>query len=372
MRLTSACAVLCGWSVLTPQGVWAQATPLKSYKTQEAYCADNPKAPTCIKMKPLTVEMLNPGYKPLPRSSAATPRVTTVVPPAPTMIVLGEPDWRFAHARADMLGGVNITGMVRSPIFRMLVGELVKSGLVSEADVESALSRAGDIEKVSISVRAKDILVLMTGKLDSMESLAKPGGGMSFHRVSADSILLGTEPSLSEAMRRLAVPAPAATGQAKRAKDLSQVNDFWVTGSPSLLATFGTPARGGDIRDFTLSLQLRDQLRMDIVLNAPTPASAQRMFATYQQNARGKALPGRQSAQLEGSAVHFVYTLQEAEVRAGLQEFMAGSGGKQMAALIAAGKQSVGESAPPRAQSPGKVLIYGLEGGPKEIPLSKP
>src|SRR5882724_4788317 len=121
MRLTSACAVLCGLSVLTPHGVWAQARPFKSYKTQEEYCADNPKAPTCIKMKPLTLEALNPGYKPgykpVPRSSAATPRVAAVVAPAPAMIVLGEPDWRFAHTRADMLGGINVAGLVQSPIF---------------------------------------------------------------------------------------------------------------------------------------------------------------------------------------------------------------------------------------------------------------
>lgn len=138
---------------------------------------------------------------------------------------------------------------------------------------------------------------------------------MNYHRISADSILTGTEPPLTEAMRRLATPQRVAGSQAQKAKDLSQTNDFWLMGTPSLLAAFGTPARATNINDFTVSLQLRDQLRMDMVLNAATPAGAQRMLASYRQSEQNKPVPGQRSARVDGSAVHFVYTMQESEAR---------------------------------------------------------
>ncbi|MEP6535168.1 MAG: hypothetical protein ABJF23_07625 [Bryobacteraceae bacterium] len=371
MRSKIAWVVVLGVSVLVPTAGWTQAKPFQNYKTQEDYCVHNPQAPTCIKRRPFSPEVLKPAYKPLTRGSAAAPRAV-VVSPAPAMIVLGEPDWRFAHPRADLLGSINVTGLIRSPLVRMLLTELSSSGGLTAADVGSALSRASEIEKFSISVRAKDILVLMTGTLDSLESLAKPGGNMSFHRVSADSILVGTEPSLSEAMRRLASPATPPLGLAVRAKELTRRNDFWLTGSPAFLAAFGNKTSGATIRDFTFSLLLRDPLRLDMVLNTLTAADAQRMFTLYQQNTRGKAGPGQQSATVEGAAIHLVYTLQETEARAGLREFLSSAGGKQIGALLAAGKQGGRESAPASAESTGKVVIHGLEGGPREIPLKNP
>ena len=344
---------------------------MKSYNTPEAYCQDNPKMPTCIKWKPLPPEAISPGYKTTPRAGSSSPRMTSIAPAAPSVIMLGEPDWRFAHPRADLLGGMNVAALVQSPLVRMLLTESAGNGGVSAADVEKALSSASDIEKVSLSVRGKDILMLMTGKLDSMENMAKPGSGMSFHRVSADSILMGTEPSLSEAMQRLASPQRPAGIQAQRAKDLSRTNDFWLTGTPALLAAFGTQARATEIRDFLISPQLKDQLRADLVLTATAPAVAQRMFASMQKAAKNPAM-GQVSTSLEGSAVRTVFTVQESEARQGMREFLSGPQGKQIAALIAAGKQTMGEAPQRPSDHPGKVVIYGLEGGPKEVPVSNP
>ena len=195
---------------------------------------------------------------------------------------------------------------------------------------------------------------------------------MNYHRVSADSILMGTEPSLSEAMRRLAAPKLASV-QAQRAKDLSQTNDFWLRGTPAVLASFGTPAKATDITDFTLSLQVRDQLRMDMVLNAPTPAGAQRMFALYRQNESKKPAAGQVSARVEGTAVHFVYTMQESEALLGLRELVSGPAGKQIASLIAAGTQSgrrLAERASPLRQGDDLRLGWRAERGPALQPLS--
>ncbi len=367
MKLKGAGLVLSGLYLHCGVELCGQAREFKSYKTQEAYCQDNPKMPTCIKMKPLPMEAINPTYRPAPRRVSPTPVTITA---APSMIVLGEPDWRFAHPHADLLGGMNITSLIGSPIIHMLLKEAADKGGLSAADVESGISRAGDIEKISLSVRGKDILLLMTGKLDSIERMATPGGGMSFHQVSADSILLGTEPSLSEAMHRLASPQRPVGMQPQKAKDLAQTSDFWLMGTPALLAAFGTQARTTDVRDFAVSLQLRNQLRMELVLNAPTPAVAQRMVASFRPNDATRPAVGQVSTSLDGTAVHMIYTMQESEARQGMQEFLSGPQGKQMAALIAAGKQTMGDAPQKPSDHPGKVVIYGLEGGPKEVPVT--
>jgi hypothetical protein len=75
----------------------------------------------------------------------------------------------------------------------------------------------------------------------------------------------------------------------------------------------------------------------------------------------------RRSAQVEGSAVHSVYTVQESEARQGLQEFMSGPVGKRP---IAAGKQAVGDASRSPPHPSAKVVIYGLEDGPKGIPIT--
>jgi hypothetical protein len=87
---------------------------------------------------------------------------------------------------------------------------------------------------------------------------------MSYHRVAADSILAGKEPSLSEAMRRLSRPQQTGVAMVKRANDLSQTSDFWVIGMPSLLSSFGaTAARASELSGFSVAVQLRDQPRLD-------------------------------------------------------------------------------------------------------------
>ena len=58
MNLLRSCVVLSGFYTLIPNGVWAQAREFKTYKTHEAYCQDNPKMPTCIKVNPFNVEAL--------------------------------------------------------------------------------------------------------------------------------------------------------------------------------------------------------------------------------------------------------------------------------------------------------------------------
>ena len=62
-------------------------------------------------------------------------------------------------------------------------------------------------------------------------------------------MLMGTEPSLSEAMRRLATPQQSVERQAQRAKNLSQTNDFWLMGTPvaPLAGTVEVTAGEGDV-----------------------------------------------------------------------------------------------------------------------------
>jgi hypothetical protein len=168
MLLIRAGVVVSGLWLLLAQGLWAQARPFKSYKTHEDYCQDNPKASTCIKMKPLNLDALGTAAK-----RPAAGRVVTPAAPKsanPTMILLGEADWRFAHTRPDMLAGLNISGLVKSPFVQTLLKEIATGGGIGVSDLTSALASAGDLEKVCVSLQGKDILMLLTGRPEGFEA----------------------------------------------------------------------------------------------------------------------------------------------------------------------------------------------------------
>src|SRR5438552_15879546 len=144
----------------------AQTPFPKAYKTQEDYCRENPKMPTCIKGKPLKMTDFNSGviYKP-PVSSgapaAAAPRSgrTQARPVAP----MGLADWRFSHSSPAMLISMNIGSLLQSPVWTPPFSALGANG----ADSEKARAALGDIGQLLISIQngtpSPSVLMLAKG-----------------------------------------------------------------------------------------------------------------------------------------------------------------------------------------------------------------
>src|SRR5215510_4229807 len=98
--------------LLSRSGYGQSTNPFKFYKTQEEYCRDQPKMPTCIKITPFDLNGLGGIYKPpiagAPRTGGLArpqPRQQPLQLTAPTEVPLQ--DWRFSHLSPAVLINVN-------------------------------------------------------------------------------------------------------------------------------------------------------------------------------------------------------------------------------------------------------------------------
>jgi hypothetical protein len=184
------------------------------------------------------------------------------------------------------------------------------------------------------------------------------------------------------------------------ADDLSS-SDLWIAGDTGLLrSAANSPLAGGaalpaglnTLKRFALGLNFRDPVQLNANLSMLNEEEARKMLAMYQLLA-AQAADSPDSAELvraakvtvQGAEVHFrfsasVSTLQaqikksglgagaiSADARAGALATLMSRFGMGMAGGGAA--PSVAPAIVPQAapKTPGKIMIYGLEDGPREV-----
>jgi hypothetical protein len=176
---------------------------------------------------------------------------------------------------------------------------------------------------------------------------------------------MGTEGGSFGALTRLklaALPNP----QQDEAKLMATTYDFWVWGRADRLAGLGAGANGNSpLKKIKLGVSFRDGFNLQIILDTTDGASAARLLAGMQKNA-----PRGMVGAVEGTSVRYAMALDRDAALQRFAGFMTDSMGKQFAPLIAAARQiSARQAAAPRA--PGKIVIDGLDDGPKEIPVAQ-
>jgi hypothetical protein len=175
-------------SVALPQ----QAKPFPSYKTQEEYCAANPKMPTCIKLNwdpkklnvsGMTDEQLEsirrlsgtsksgPVRRTVTTASAASAKVDVI----PVALAAGKTDWRFAHPNAAALISLNIRAILSSPalesLFSQFTGQLTAQfpGL-NPSDLSKTRALLSSVDRICVSVQSggatPETVALITGHFD--------------------------------------------------------------------------------------------------------------------------------------------------------------------------------------------------------------
>lgn len=370
-------------------GVMALAQPIPVYKDQEDYCNRNPDMPTCIKGKPLTVDQLN-GYLYKPKKEQTTVAAPQVTAPSrsapvqairqdipqsrrlahsrnsagPVVIQPGALDWRFAHPHPDLLIGMDIENLLGSELMRTLLREWAGKLGATAQEQEKMLTGLGESKRVLISILNKDMLAMMVGNFGNLPDGPVPGG-LQFTRLSSDVVLMGTEPGRLGALTRLKVPA-LANAQQEEAKLMAQTYDFWVWGRGDGLAGLNGGIRGNSpVSKIKLGVYLRDGFNLQMILDTPDGATAARVLEGMQKGA-----PRGMVGAVEGNSVRYAMVLDRDAALQRLAGFMTDSVGKQFAPLIAAARQISGGQA--RAARPaGKVIIDGLDDGPKEVPLAQ-
>jgi hypothetical protein len=298
------------------------------------------------------------------------------------------PDIRFAHPNAGLLAGVNMERVVHSEMTRTLLTQIAARQRMTVGEIERLIAVLGKINQIWISAPAgsgtPDWVALVTGRLDdpALAAMLEHHGPFQNRVIDANSVLIGSELSLEQALRRMSSGSPVQTQIQRHGIQLAKRNDLWFTGAPSLLAgglfpVSQTVLLQNGVRGMSFGLSLGNPIGMNFAMELSSPDAASRMLAAYtkqQQDALSSGPPMHVEAQ--GAALHFSMAVNQHQA---LEE-LAGVGlgdkiGSQLGPFIAMIRaQSAGGQPAAKAAAPVRktILIHGLSEGPAEIPLAQP
>jgi hypothetical protein len=364
----------------------ALAQPIKSWSSNEDYCHDNPHAVTCRDGVPTNVmeemqknaeklglNQATPVSPAPPQYRPARAHVTPLSVPVPrsrpskgpTVIQIGELDWRFAHPHPDLLIGMDLESLLGSELMRTLLrGWAGKLGATPK-EQDQMLAGLGDAKRILISIYNKDMLAMMVGKIGNLP-VGPQAGGLQFTRLSEDIALMGTEGGSLGALTRLKLQ-PLPNPQQDEAKLMARTYDFWVWGRADRFAGLSASSAGNTpMKKIKLGVSFRDGFNLQMILDTPDGASAAHLLAEMQKGA-----PSGMMGAVEGNSVRYAMVLDRDRALQRFAGFMTDSLGKQFAPLITAARQMSARQSGGARPSAGKIVIDGLDDGPKELPLKQ-
>ncbi len=350
--------------------------------------------------------------------------------------LLAETDFRFAFPQSEMLLGVDVKWMLKSP-FGQTIQREAKTNLGELAAFESLLNQVDSVHLSAISRNGKntDVLLLVQGRFDLDELAAlglknglrleqwgktrilvqpksgrpstrkatfqkaqfsvDPTGAKPFFALLDNSrIVIGEEAPLRVALERIETGIePKANPLFDRARDLEAANDIWLVGNTAPL-NLEAAAKSKDpmskyasqIRNFSLGLSARQNLSLDLQLQATSPKVANEMLdlakgalalAKMQAASSPEPLPVDLDRVLQlsasGSLVKASLSMEQSDIdklmASGILKSTPGAPAKQNPTVSATQPQPPAEA--PKVVEPARktVMIYGLPGGPKEVPV---
>jgi hypothetical protein len=227
------------------------------------------------------------------------------------------------------------------------------------------------------------------------KSQAKP----SYALLDSRRVLVGEEPILRVAIERLETGlTPQANPLFERARDLEAAYDLWMVGSAaSLNQNLGGMDEGNPLtkaisqaRNFSMGMALRRDFKLDLSMQANSAKAA----AEIVDLAKGALVLAKMSPTPDGqpkidwdkmfevnsnsNLVKLLITMEQQDVTrlvkswTGMQPplVMNSREPKQQASVKAEAERAAAVIAKPAAPTRKTVLIYGLPGGPKEVPIN--
>lgn len=199
------------------------------------------------------------------RPVRTAPQVTTLSPRAPrsrtatspTVIQIGELDWRFAHPHPDLLIGMDLESLLGSELMRTLLrGWAGKLGATSK-EQDQMLVGLGDAKRILISISNRDILAMIVGKIGNLP-VGPQAGGLEFTRLSEDTALMGSEAGSLGALTRLKVAA-LPNPQQDEPKLMAHTCDFWFWGRADRFAGLSASSTGNaPVNKIKMGVSFRD------------------------------------------------------------------------------------------------------------------
>jgi hypothetical protein len=351
-----------------------------------AYCKDNPKAFVCVDMKPKAA--------PPPPGGAAAPAAPAEAerdPNEPTFVVIPDPpverlpgsktlslpaSWRFAHPHAEMMMAVNLTAVRRSSAAQVVIDQVAARLNLTPGEFDAAMEKIKGADHYWVSMDAGDTLILMQGKMDYPTGFVSLGDGTACYRISRTAVVLGREASVAAAVRRLqekSGPEPAAVAQVKQ---LSGEVDLWMQGTRTMLAKLNLATKSNAPSSYLLAASFHGGLKIDLQLNYATADQARRMLETFHSSPISSL---QMSSEMEDTSLRVRFAADQAVLSTALGKIMSTPPAKQLLSSIddsihrtdpmvvydpdGGTKVLPSEATPP--PPPGKMVIYGLPGGPR-------
>jgi len=318
-------------------------------------------------------------------------------PPSSGTLPTQNLDWRFADPGAQLIGGVDVKSLLESPLVKSALDQTASQMGPSAAMMQMVLGQLTGVTQVYFSITGRkddtDALIMIKGTLDdaaaramlqgavTSSATAAPATGtataplpIDFARVDADTILLGKPALLSPALRRMQRPASTQPNPLlARAAALAAGNDFWIAGSSAELSAVAPIVEG--LKGLALGLSLQRDFRLRVSLDMATAEVAQRVAAQVQKsvpeirNSLGD-LDANVDTNVEGATLRVAASISGDWILKRVAEKTKGGLPKPGALFGAsAATPASAPSAPPKPPDPRTVKIYGLDDGPKEVPL---
>jgi len=257
---------------------------------------------------------------------------------------------------------MDMENMLGSELMRTLLCNWAGKLGATPKEQEKMLNGLGDMKRLLISIHNRDILAMMVGNIGNLPEGAQTGG-LQFTRISTDVVLLGTEGGSLGALTRLKL-APSPQPELDEPKLMARTYDFWAWGRAAGLTGVGASANGNTpVKKIKMGVTFRDGFNFQLILDTADTASAARLFKEMQ-----KGTPRGMQGAVEGASVRYAMALDRDAALQRLAGLMSDSFGKQFAPLIAAARQMSAKSTAATLPSAGKVVIDGLDDGPREIP----
>lgn len=177
---------------------------------------------------------------------------------APSVIVVGAIDWRFADPLADVLIGINANALSTSPIARSLISRLGADQGLAEPDLRKIFDGLAGLTRIALSVRDNRVVIMLTGVKDP----AFPGLDPDWKAVPVlkNALLVGHADAVDQAVERLGIEgAPAELS--RMADEWQASGELWAVGSAAFA---GPQAEAAGMKQFLWIVSTRDRLSSNI------------------------------------------------------------------------------------------------------------
>jgi hypothetical protein len=337
--------------------VWALSAaslPAQSKFSWQDSCFKNPGLPYC-QGRDFAVKPPPPPPPPSPTVVRGTGQNRsgnqTSTGPA-TLMTIGAIDWRFADPMADVLVGMNFSRIAASPLAKGLISQFAAKQGLTDADVEKIFDSLSGVDQLALSMRNNRVVAMITGSSATL-SMPPSEPGEKSAVLPGGALLIGHSDAVDEAMQRIQWKRPL-TELTQSAEARQATAELWAI-APGAIG--GPQAVSTGLRRLYLMVWLRDKLTTDVALDFNGVANPNALHAW-----QSKLGP---SATVEGNTVHLRTAMDSAELKQRFAEIAASPVGQPLGALIQAARSlpSRDLSQPKRT----KPVIYGLDGGPKEV-----